>query len=97
MLKPPPSGRFVVDFLCLRHRLIVEADGDYFHDPVRDAERDAWLTAEGFRVLRFTEGQIRSKPEVVLATIAQAAGRQPARLRRPLIRPAARATFSRRG
>ncbi len=70
-----PIGRFVVDFLCLRHRLIVEADGEYFHDPVRDAERDAWLTAEGFRVLRFTEGQIVSKPEVVLAAIAEAAGR----------------------
>ena len=34
-----------------------------------------WLKAEGFRVRRFTEGQNRSKPEVVMATIAQAVGR----------------------
>jgi very-short-patch-repair endonuclease len=40
-------GRYVVDFVCLRHRLIVEADGP-FHDPVQDAARDAWLALQGF-------------------------------------------------
>ncbi|HEX7757975.1 MAG TPA: endonuclease domain-containing protein [Caulobacteraceae bacterium] len=78
-----PIGRFVADFVCLRHRLIVEADGEYFHDPVRDALRDEWLNAEGFRVLRFTEGQIRSRAEFVLAAIAEAAGRKPSTLLDP--------------
>ena len=52
-----PMGPYVLDFLCLRHRLVVEADGP-FHDPEHDARRDAWLAAQGFRVLRFTNSQI---------------------------------------
>ncbi len=40
-----PLGRYVADFLCPRHRLIVEADGP-FHDPEKDAVRDAWLKAK---------------------------------------------------
>ncbi len=31
-----PIGPYVVDFLCLSHRLTVEADGP-FHDPAYDA------------------------------------------------------------
>ncbi|MDE2362562.1 MAG: DUF559 domain-containing protein, partial [Hyphomicrobiales bacterium] len=40
-----PIARFVVDFLCVRHRLIVELDGSphesveqKLHDAARDAE-----------------------------------------------------------
>lgn len=67
-----PMGPYVLDFLCLRHRLVVEADGP-FHDPERDAIRDAWLEAKGFRVLRFNNSEIHNSPELVtdriLATI----------------------------
>ena len=52
-----PIGPYVVDFLCLRHRLIVEADGP-FHDPQNDERRDGWLRARGFRVLRFSNREI---------------------------------------
>ncbi|MDB5464019.1 MAG: hypothetical protein JWP28_1585 [Phenylobacterium sp.] len=40
-----PRGPYVLDFLCLRHRLVVEAGGP-FHDPERGAVRDAWLEAK---------------------------------------------------
>jgi very-short-patch-repair endonuclease len=73
-----PLGPFVADFVCLRHRLIVEADAAYFHDPERDAQRDAWLSSQGFRVLRFSDVEIRNRVEQVLATILAAAGRKPA-------------------
>src|SRR4051812_5413555 len=63
-----PIGRYVVDFVCLRHRLIIEADGP-FHDPVYDAERDAWLTGQSFRVLRFTNSEITSRGGIVLAKV----------------------------
>jgi very-short-patch-repair endonuclease len=66
-----PVGRYIVDFLCLRHRLIIEADGP-FHDPDYDAARDAWLRAQGFRVLRFTNAQIDRAPGLVLAAIERA-------------------------
>lgn len=55
-----PIGRYVVDFLCLRHRLIVEADGP-LHDPEHDAKRDAWLAEQGFRVLRFKNDDVRGE------------------------------------
>ena len=51
-----PFGAFVVDFVCHRHRLIVELDGGIHDLPsvaARDAERDAWLTGRGYRVMRF--------------------------------------------
>ncbi|HEX6860924.1 MAG TPA: DUF559 domain-containing protein [Caulobacteraceae bacterium] len=66
-----PLGRYVVDFLCLRHRLIVEADGP-FHDAAHDEQRDAWLKGQGFRVLRFTNAEIERGPGLVLAAIERA-------------------------
>jgi very-short-patch-repair endonuclease len=73
------AGRFrsayVVDFVCLRHRLIIESDGP-FHDAEHDRGRDGWLAGQGFRVLRFSEFLVRSKREGVLAAIVQAATRR---------------------
>ena len=64
-------GPYIADFVCLRHRLIVEADGP-FHDAERDAIRDAWLTAQRFRVLRFSNHDIGVRDWEVLRRIVQA-------------------------
>ncbi|MFN3558234.1 MAG: endonuclease domain-containing protein [Brevundimonas sp.] len=64
-------GPYVADFVCLRHRLIVEADGP-FHDAERDAVRDAWLAAQGFRVLRFPNPQIELRDREVVGVIIEA-------------------------
>ena len=69
-----PVGPYVADFACLRHRLIVEADGPH-HDPAVDAARDAWLGAQRFRVLRFANADVLNRPERVLAAVAKAARR----------------------
>jgi very-short-patch-repair endonuclease len=66
-----PLGPFVLDFVCLRHRIVIEADGP-FHDPVRDAKRDAWLRAKGFRVLRFSNHEILGSPDLVANRILAA-------------------------
>ncbi|HLZ75742.1 endonuclease domain-containing protein [Phenylobacterium sp.] len=68
-----PMGPYVLDFLCLRHRLVVEADGP-FHDPERDAIRDAWLLMKGFRVLRFSNQEIHNSLNVVADRILAAIG-----------------------
>lgn len=50
-----PIGRFVVDFANHRRRLILEIDGGAHRLPqvtLRDAERDAWLRSQGYRVVR---------------------------------------------
>jgi very-short-patch-repair endonuclease len=66
-----PLGPYVVDFACLSRRLIVEADGP-FHDPVADAARDAWLAAQGFRFLRFSNAEIAAR-DLALGRIVGAA------------------------
>ena len=67
-------GRYVADFVCFRHRLIVEADGPLHEErAVNDAERDAWLKDEGFRVLRFENVQIENRGHEVIAAILAAA------------------------
>jgi very-short-patch-repair endonuclease len=66
-----PTGSYVLDFVCLRFRLVVEADGP-FHDPDRDAIRDGWLKEKGFRVLKFTNREIQGEPELVANRILTA-------------------------
>ena len=48
-----PIGAYIVDFVCFARRLVVEVDGSQHMDSPSDRKRDLWLTAEGFRVLRF--------------------------------------------
>ena len=67
-------GGYIADFVCLRHRLIVETDGPQHEDRIlHDAERDAALTSEGFRVLRFENRQVENQGHEVIATILTAA------------------------
>ena len=56
---------YVLDFLVDRYgqRLVVEADGREFHDPVADTERDRIiLERHGLKTLRFTGSQIVLSP-----------------------------------
>jgi len=64
-------GTYVVDFVCLGRRLVVEADGP-FHDAAADAVRDIWLVSQGFRILRFSNAEVAAK-DVVLGRILEAA------------------------
>lgn len=71
-----PLGPYVADFVCFRHRLIIEADGP-FHSAERDAQRDGWLMSQMFRVLRFKNDEIIVWPERVLDRICEAVGHEP--------------------
>ena len=76
-----PIGRYVADFVCLRHRLIIEADGPHHEERTEaDAVRDAWLRAQGFHVLRFTNKAIQGFPETVLNQILAACAPNPSPL-----------------
>ena len=80
-----PIGQYIVDFACLSARLIIEADrGVHALRTFDDARRDAWLTSQGFRVVRFPNNELLGKPNNVLAAIRLAAVQPPSeRLRRP--------------
>lgn len=67
-----PIGRYIVDFACFESRVIVEADGAQHIDSVYDAARDAWLTAQGFLVLRFHNNDILTRLDAVLTSVLTA-------------------------
>ena len=65
-------GPFVVDFACLKHRLIIELDGpSHTQDDQqqRDAIRSAYLRGKGFQVLRFWNDDVYSDIDSVIDTI----------------------------
>ncbi len=68
-----PIGRYIVDFVCLRRRLVIEIDGGQHADRVQaDAARSAWLESQGFRVLRFWNNDVLGNTNGVLEAILQA-------------------------
>jgi very-short-patch-repair endonuclease len=67
-----PRKDYIVDFVCLKHRLVVEIDGGqhYFDShQARDANRDQTLGQSGFRVLRFWNSEVDRDLGGVLQTI----------------------------
>ena len=71
-----PLGRYVVDFVCLEKRLIVELDGgQHAGEFDSDATRTAWLEARGFRVLRFWNHDVLRDTEAVKEVIRGALSR----------------------
>ncbi len=68
-----PIDAFVVDFACLKARLVIEVDGGGHADPragEADGRRDARLGELGFTVLRFWNHEVDRETEAVLDRIA---------------------------
>lgn len=66
-----PLGSYIVDFVCLSERLIIELDGgQHARELAYDRHRDHWLTEQGFTVLRFWNNDVFENIEGVLQTIA---------------------------
>jgi very-short-patch-repair endonuclease len=67
-----PLGRYIVDFVCLEKRLVIEIDGgQHARQANYDTERDAWLRDEGFSVLRFWNDDLLKNIDGVLEVIAK--------------------------
>jgi very-short-patch-repair endonuclease len=70
-----PVGRYVADFLCVEHRLIVELDGRPHEDEDQqrhDAQRDTWLREHGYRVLRIDNDVVIGGGNIALERIREA-------------------------
>jgi very-short-patch-repair endonuclease len=68
-----PIGIYIVDFVCLEKRLIVEVDGGHHSEQVDyDLKRCAWLEKQGYRVLRFWNKQVLKETEAVIMVIMEA-------------------------
>ena len=73
-----PLGQYIVDFVCLEKKRIVELyGGQHSEQIVYDAERTEWLEAQGFRVLRFWNDEVLKEIEVVKEVIAKELGFNP--------------------
>ena len=65
-----PIGKYIVDFICVERRLIVEIDGAKHRDRRRyDKERDAFLSSHGFHVIRFWNGEVLDRTDKVLKRV----------------------------
>ena len=65
-----PMGRYIVDFVCLEQRLIIEIDGGQHSEQVDyDQDRDACLRSQGYTVLRFWNNDVMQQLESVLEQI----------------------------
>jgi very-short-patch-repair endonuclease len=56
-----PIGKYVVDFICLELKLIIEVDGESHNHPEiyeNDLIRQRYLENLGFTVLRFTDEEV---------------------------------------
>jgi len=54
-------GEYIVDFVCLEKRLIIEVDGSIHNTPEQkehDNQRTEWLKSKGFRIIRYTNNQV---------------------------------------
>lgn len=68
-----PISRYIVDFVCLEKKLVIEADGgQHAANQAYDTTRDEWLKGEGYRVLRFWDNEVFGNLEGVLETIRNA-------------------------
>ena len=68
-----PMGNYIIDFVCLEHRLIVEVDGGQHSEQVDyDSARTAWLEQQGYRLLRFWNDVVLSETDSVVTSIAEA-------------------------
>lgn len=70
-----PIGPYVVDFICINEKLIIELDGSQHQQQQDyDAQRTAFLEQAGYRVLRFWDDDALSRTEDVMQAIFDALG-----------------------
>ena len=68
-------GRYSCDFALPQYRLVIEADGDYWHSlpnqKATDIAKDKYLQAQGWQVLRFKECDIHSNLAGCLSRLSE--------------------------
>lgn len=84
---------YIVDFICLEKGLVIELDGGYHNVPEQvehDKQRTSHLKQLGYTELRFTNEELLTSPDAVIARIKSVASSLPSLQgrggERPLIR-----------
>jgi very-short-patch-repair endonuclease len=68
-----PVGPYVVDFICINGKLIIELDGSLHQQQLTyDAQRTKFLEQAGYRVMRFWDNDVLLNTESVMQAIFDA-------------------------
>lgn len=78
-------GPWSIDFYLPEHDIIIEADGEFWHNTIKakmkDRRKDAWLKSKGYKVFHFTGKEILENSnlcvEQILKSIAMGKMTQP--------------------
>jgi very-short-patch-repair endonuclease len=67
-----PLGPYIVDFVSIEKKLVIELDGgQHSTNKAFDEDRDHFINSEGYRVLRFWNNELLQNTEGVLERIRQ--------------------------
>ena len=66
-----PVGKYIVDFVNLERKIIIEVDGGQHSENKKDKLRDKWLKEKGYEVLRFWDNEVFTNVEGVLEVIRE--------------------------
>ncbi|MEI7941677.1 MAG: endonuclease domain-containing protein [Candidatus Riflemargulisbacteria bacterium] len=72
-LRQKPLYKFIADFYCSAHLLVIEVDGDY-HDSVKEYDQlreDILKEKFGIEIVRFTNEEISEYPDFVTKKLLQ--------------------------
>ena len=66
-----PIGKYIVDFINLERKIIIEVDGGQHLENKKDKLRDIWLKEQGYEVLRFWDNEVLTNIDGVLELIRE--------------------------
>ena len=67
-----PIGPYVVDFVCLNEKLVIELDGgQHSETPEYDRKRTAYIENLGFTVVRFWNNEVMGNIDGVMEVLRQ--------------------------
>ena len=61
-----PVGPYIVDFICIERRVVIEVDGGQHAHAPTDLGRSSYLQARGLKVLRFWNNDVLGNIEGVI-------------------------------
>jgi very-short-patch-repair endonuclease len=76
-MQQAPVGPYIADFADHKAKVVIELDGGQHSEPKglkTDAARTRWLETNGYRVLRFWNGDVVSNSQGVMTAVLSALG-----------------------